>query len=185
VGQPLGAPSVKDKQAVLDQFDEQLALLKVGSDERKEIKRPYVQLIGTDLYGLFYQTMERYVQWKETELRKGANSPDGLAGLQKFTIEVGEWRKGSSRGPFHDLENYDLQIYLTRATPEAVLDENNRLRVEKFRNEILTLYDACKAKGGYTKEAAEFVDNIESGGDSLKGIDRKLSEILGVPITFQ
>lgn len=179
-GNRLGTPSVKDKQAILDQFDEQLLFLKVSSDERREIERPYVQLIGADLYGIFCRVMERYAQWKEeVDLRRGENTPARIAERQNFTAEIGEWRKALTGGPYANLKNYDLEMSLKHATPDKLLDDKSRPKVEQFRKELLALYIACEAKGGYTKEAADFVDPF-MGQNDMMAVDAKMKEVFGV-----
>src|SRR5712692_8305586 len=45
-----GSPSARDKQALLDEVDDQLAQLKATPKEHRAIAEPYVQMIGVDLY---------------------------------------------------------------------------------------------------------------------------------------
>jgi len=170
----------KDKQAILDHFEERLVALKVNEDEKREITKPYVQLIGVDLYAIFFKVMERYVQWEEMELRKSVNTPEGAAAMQKFTVDVGEWRIPASHGPFFD--DYDLEVSLRRATPDKILDNTNRSNVMQFRSQVLDFYEVCKSKGGYTKEVAEFVDAYAYGYGEQKTIDRKMAEVFAVTI---
>jgi hypothetical protein len=117
-GNRVGTPLAKDKQEILDQFDEQLTALKVNGDENREIAKPYVQFIAVDLYTIFLKIMEQYVKWEEVKLRKSSNTPEGATAMQKFTVDVGEWRM-ASRGPFFD--DYDLKVSLRRATPSQNL----------------------------------------------------------------
>jgi len=53
-GNRAGTPLAKDKQAILDQVYEQLNALKVSDDEKREITKPYVQMIAADLYPIFF-----------------------------------------------------------------------------------------------------------------------------------
>ena len=178
-GNRAGTPLAKDKQAILDQVYEQLNALKVSDDEKREITKPYVQMIAADLYPIFFKVMDRYVQWEETQLRKSSNTADGAAAMRAFTVDVGEWRIPASRGPFYD--DYDLEVSLRRGTPDKILDDSNRPNVMKFRSQVLDLYEACKSKGGYTNEAAEFMDAYGAYGYSdPKAIERKVAEVFGV-----
>jgi hypothetical protein len=49
-GNRIGSPSAKQKQAILDGVNEQLVALNVAKDERREIVRPLVRLIGVDMW---------------------------------------------------------------------------------------------------------------------------------------
>ena len=174
-----GWPFANDKQRLLDQVDEQLADLKVAPEERVEITRPYTQLIGVDLFSIFHSVMERYTQWKEGELRSNLNgSSSPPAAFQQFTNDVQEWRSRSWPGPVGKLQSYDLEAELEIATPSKILDDDQTRRVQAFKDEILRMYKECKAKGGYTKETADFVDKY--GHEPLGGADRKMAEVFGV-----
>jgi hypothetical protein len=99
--------------------------------------------------------------------------------MRAFTVDVGEWRIPASRGPFYD--DYDLEVSLRRGTPDKILDDSNRPNVMKFRSQVLDLYEACKSKGGYTNEAAEFMDAYGAYGfGDPKAIERKVAEVFGV-----
>jgi len=179
----LGSPTAKDKQAVLDEVDQQLIALKVGDEERREIKKPLVQMIGLDLWNIYSQVMERFLYWKRKELAQRANSEqseEARAALQKFITDEASWR-ATARGesPFKELANYDLEKYLVVATPTALLDETEKSLAEKFRTEVLGLYNGCRAKGGFTPAAAEFYDKYLD----RSGTDLKVKELFGLSIT--
>src|SRR6266404_880365 len=174
-----GMPSAKDKQMILDEVNQELIALKVTAEDWQSLTRQYVQLIGVDLYGVFSAVMERYVQWQEYHLRN--HTPETA---QKFSKDVAEWRQTTYPGPFSQLANYDLQSYLQRAIPVNVLDADSKTKAKKFAEEVWQLYTGCKAKGGYTKEAAEFVDTYGIRGEGLKGTDQKMEEVFGVTMAI-
>jgi hypothetical protein len=179
----MGSPTAKDKQAVLDEVDQQLVALKVSDEERRDIKKPLVQMIGLDLNNIYSQVMERFLYWKRKDLTQLANreqSEEARAALQQFTTDEGEWRAAASgQSPFKELANYDLKKYLIINTPTALLDEPQKAIAERFRAEILGLYNACQAKGGFTPAAAEFYDTYQS----TAGADRKLMELFGISVS--
>jgi hypothetical protein len=53
------------------------------------------------------------------------------------------------------------------------------VQAQQFADEIVRLYAGCKAKGGYTNEAAQFVDTYGFVGAGVAGTDKKLKEVLG------
>jgi hypothetical protein len=54
-----------------------------------------------------------------------------------------------------------------------------KVQAQQFADEIVRLYARCKAKGGYTNEAAQFVDTYGFVGAGVAGTDKKLKEVLG------
>src|SRR5271170_7093417 len=85
-----GTPSAKDKQAMLDEVNRQLAALNVGAEDQRAVTQPYVQLIAVDLYGIFAAVMDRYIQWKQSQFH--TNTPDEVAEAKRFTTYVAKWR---------------------------------------------------------------------------------------------
>jgi len=186
-GNRLGSPSAIDKQKLLDQTDEQLRALKVDEAVRKTIAKPLIALIGVDLYQTYSQVMDRFVFWtQEKENRKlNANhTPEAQAEYQKVLAEIAVWRRANAgKGPGDNLQNYDLGSYLSRNTPTALLGEPQKAAAEAFRAEILWLYDDCASKGGYTPEAAAFLDRHV--GENYQGAaDLKVRELFGIEVEF-
>jgi len=186
-GNRLGSPSAIDKQKLLDQTDEQLRALKVDEAVRKTIAKPLIALIGVDLYQTYSQVMDRFVFWtQEKENRKlNANhTPEAQAEYQKVLAEIAAWRRANAgKGPGDNLQNYDLGSYLSRNTPTALLGEPQKAAAEAFRAEILWLYDDCASKGGYTLEAAAFLDRHV--GENYQGAaDLKVRELFGIEVEF-
>jgi len=84
-----GSPTAKEKQAVLDQTAKQLADLKISEEERREIVRPYVQMIGFDFYMIYVRTFDRYLNWKSDELLRrynAGNSPESKKALEDWEL---------------------------------------------------------------------------------------------------
>lgn len=176
----LGSPTAKDKQALLDEVDQQLVAFNVTEEERREIKKPLVQMIGLDLNNIYSQVMEQFVNWKRNDLTRRANSEqseEAREALQKFTTEEAKWRTSTQgQTPFKELANYDLEKYLIINTPAAMMDEQQNAIAERFRAEVLQLYNACREKGGFVPAAAEFYDSYLRRTDA----DRKMQELFGV-----
>jgi hypothetical protein len=182
-GNRWGAPTAKEKQAILDEVDQQLAGMSVTADERRDISRPLVSLIGVDFHNLYLQVIERFIMRKEAELsRLGPGSPDDVARRQAFSNAVGAWRAASgTRGPSAENKEYDLAPFLEAATPVDIMDTRESAAFAKLRNDILALYQGCRDKGGYTPAAAAFLDTYSDIG----GADQKLKELLGDAVTIE
>jgi hypothetical protein len=179
-----GTPSAKDKQTILDEIDQQLTALNVSAEDRHAMTQQYVQLIGVDLYGIFSSVIDRYIQWKEYHLHRG--TPSEIAEAQQFTISVGKWRETAYiDGSISKFSDHDLKSHLQRAMSTDVFDADAKVQAEQFADEIVQLYAGCKAKGGYTKEAAQFVDTYGFVGGGLAGTDKKLKEVFGVTMALQ
>jgi len=178
-GNRMGTPSAKDKQAILDEIDSQLTSLKVTTEERKEITAPYVQLIGFDFYILFTHTLDRYANSKGDMLVRKHNTnatEDSQNGLNKYNAAVGKWRGAAlGHGPYERLKDYKLADEMQKVMPTDWLDEKERAATEKFKTEIIGLFDACAAKGGFTPAAADYYDRYHD----LAGYDRKIEELFG------
>ena len=68
MGKRLGAPSAKEKQAVLDDIDAQLTELKVTPEERAAIVRPLVQIIEVDFFSLYTRVVREFATLKASDL---------------------------------------------------------------------------------------------------------------------
>jgi hypothetical protein len=179
-GNRMGAPSAKEKQAVLDEVDNQLAELKVSTEEREQITRPYVQLIGHDFYSLYTGMLDRYLNWKHDDLMRQlqAKPSDGAReAVRSLSNKQSEWRTNAlGNNAFTRLGTYKFAEELQRATPATWLDDTERKPVEQLSARLVRLFDDCKKKGGYTTEAAEFYDLYHD----LGGHDKLIKELFGV-----
>ncbi len=186
-GNRLGSPSAVEKQKVLDEMDAQLHALKVDDAERLAIAQPLTTLIGVDLYTAYSHVMERIVFWIETlEARKlnTNRTPETEAAYQKLVTTIAAWRRANAgKGPGNDLPNYDLSSHLSRETPIAILSEPQKAAAQALRVELLRLYDSCAKRGGYTPEAAEYLDR-HIGENYLREADMTVKELFGIDVEF-
>jgi len=177
-GNRMGAPSVKDKQAILDEIDNQLTSLNVTVEERNEIIRPYVHLIGFDFYQMFVRVLDRYATWKSSDLAKtlSANPNDERRrAVEELSRKQSSWRsRALSDQVYRRLKEADFGTELQRAMPEW-LDGSELRAVDGFRTQLIKLIGDCERKGGYTPEAAEFYDRYHDIG----GWDLKIKELFG------
>jgi hypothetical protein len=103
-GNRIGAPSAKDKQAILDEVDAQLSVLKVSDAERGKITEPLTQLIGADLYFIYIPVFERFIMWKQNDLERRtiADQNPGLQlDRQKLANEPRQGVHGASHRAIH------------------------------------------------------------------------------------
>jgi hypothetical protein len=178
-GNRMDGPSAKDKQAIIDDVDKQLVELKISPQERASISKSYVQLIGVDLYYICIQVMERYAAVKNREIMgtydKDRSDANRVA-AQNFTAAQGKWMAAKSAGPFSNIDGYVFEDVINRATPVDWLNTQEQAIAKGFANQLTAMFKACEAKGGYTPEAAEFIDKYRGMG----GIDAKMKELFGV-----
>ncbi|AHY55101.1 hypothetical protein [Bradyrhizobium japonicum] len=177
-GNRMGAPSAAEKKAVLDLVEKQLEALHVSKAERKEIARPVVRLLGLDLYTTFLQTMDRYVHVREQDfakmMRERAEDQATKDAYQKHIFAVNDWRLQLDH-PYDDVDGYNFRAALRRATPTTWVSQEDAEAARKLADQVQALFDACVTEGGYTTEAAAFIDRY----GSMKGYDDKLKETFG------
>jgi hypothetical protein len=179
-GNRMGAPTAKAKQAVLDEVDKQLIDLKISDEERREIVRPYIQMIGFDFYLIYTRLFDRYLNFKSDELMRrynAGNSPESKKALEDFRDKPGTWRSRALRpNIWEGLDGAKLLKELDQASPAAWLEPNEVKAAEDLKADIVKLFKDCEAKGGYTPEAAGFYDKYHDTG----GHDLKIKEMYGV-----
>jgi hypothetical protein len=166
-GNRMGSPSAKEKQAVLDEVESQLIDLNVSPEERTEIARPFVRIIGFDLYMAFARTVRGYGAAKNGKLLALANASQTAEhrdAVEDHSKRITEWSKRTEgENPFRRLNTYDLKAELDREmpTPDEWLNERERRIAQRFEQQILDLYVGCEKKGGFTPEAADFMTSIQ------------------------
>jgi hypothetical protein len=179
-GNRMATPSAKEKQAVLDDVDKQLADLNVTPQQRAEITRPYIQLIGFDFYLFFTRMFDRYLSWKNTEMVRqlnANNTEETRASFERYQVKQAEWRKKAlGDNVFERLNSYKFADELQRVMPTDWLDERERKSAESLRVQLVKMFEECERKGGYTAEAADFYDRYHD----LRGYDEKIQELFGV-----
>src|SRR5262249_16169984 len=145
-GNRMATPSAREKQAMLDEIDNQLRDLNVPTEERKALSNSYVKIIGFDMYMMYARTLERYFQFKhkamQQEVNKDNNSP--------VKAELDKWRAGRSTWKtnynlFENLETYSFEDEIDRATPSGWLNESDQKAVDAYRNEIINLFRGIQA----------------------------------------
>lgn len=180
-GNRMASPSAKEKRAFLDEIDQQLVDLKLSPEERADIARPVVRIIGFDLYMIFSRTLEKYAEMRYSALVERARSekPELVEARDRHSATYTTWHKREAgQNPFLRLDTYDLANELDRETPRSGewMDERELTIMRNFAHTILALYKGCEAKGGYTPEAADFLDTYGSGAE---GYERKAKELFG------
>jgi hypothetical protein len=167
----MGSPSAKEKQAVLDEVESQLIDLKVSPEERAEIARPFVRIIGFDLYMAFGRTIQSYGAPKGRKLQALANASQTVEhrdAVEEHTRRITAWSKRTAEeNPITRLNTYDLKTELDREmpTPDEWLNERERRIAQRFEQQILDLYAGCEKKGGFTPEAADFYDKYSDNSE--------------------
>jgi hypothetical protein len=167
-GNRMGSPSSKEKAALLEEVNHQLAELNLSQAERDEITKPVVRIIGFDLYQIFARTVQAYagVRYSLLVERARSNDLEQVEERERHSAGMALWTKREQgQNPFERLNTYDLKTELERETPRQGewLSERELELTRKFAQKITTIYAGCVAKGGYTPEAVEFLDRFQSG----------------------
>jgi hypothetical protein len=179
-GNRMASPSAKEKKAFLEEIDQQLVDLKLTPEERADISRPVVRIIGFDLYMIFSRTLQSYAGLRSSALVERARSekPEAVEARDQHSAGITTWSKREAgQNPFLRLDTYDLKEELDRETPRSGewMDERELNITRTFAHSVLALYKGCEAKGGYTREAADFLDAY----GSAEGRERKAKELFG------
>lgn len=174
----MDGPSVRDKQAILDEVDRQLSELNVTLEERAVAVGPYINLLGWDFYQMYVRTLERYVQSKYEDVARKLNHGEADFALRQkidaWSTAQNNWRQRIFKdGLFARAQAGDLEGLLVDAFPKDLLDDGETQAVDRYRSEIVRLFKGCVQKGGFTKEAAEYYDKFSD----LGGYDKKIIEL--------
>jgi hypothetical protein len=161
-GNRMAAPPAAEKQAILDEIDQQLADLNVSPEERSAITRPFVQMIGFDLYLIFNQVLQKYAAEKNAALIQRVNSSqkeEDRGAIQSHGSTITAWTKRiEGKSPFEMLATYKFEDELERIMPRADewLNQKELETARSFKEELVALFKDCEKKGGYTPAAAAF-----------------------------
>jgi hypothetical protein len=167
-GNRLGTPTAKDKQVVLDAIDAQLTDLKVTSDERAVIVRPWVQMIKADFFFLFTQVIREFATLKASDLTAkihATNSKEANDAAMAHSDLISPWSKQNEKfKPMQRLENKSLAVVIDEYMPGkgGWLSEKELAAIEVFKNEIIQLNEDSEKKGGYTAKAADYYDQYSN-----------------------
>ena len=144
-GNRMASPSAKEKKAFLDEVDQQLADLKLTPEERAEISRPVVRIIGFDRYMVFSKTLQSYAQLRNSALAERARSekPEAVEARDHHSAGYTTWyKREAGQNPFLRLDTYNLKEELDRETPRSGewMDEHELTITRDFAHAVLALY---------------------------------------------
>ncbi|QND70824.1 hypothetical protein [Tardiphaga robiniae] len=183
-GNRLGTPLAREKQAVLDEIDAQLAELKVTPQQLADIQRPFVKMVRLDFFSLFQGVLSQYAGIINTELTEAvhkAGDPSVAAGLSmKHSDLITAWGKRVRKDdPAADLEKQSLESLLNEYIPKSGewLSDKDLSAIQKFKAEIVRLNADCEKKGGYTPEAVTYYDRY-SGDHNIDKAQQLRNEAL-------
>jgi hypothetical protein len=169
-GNRFGAPPARERQAVLDQIDDQLVELKVSPQEMEIIQRPFVNMVRLDFFFLFNGTLQQYAGLLNEQLvanvRSSQDPNAASAVVMRHSDLITAWTNRTRNDDVAaDLDHKSLESILNNYMPKSGewLAEKDLRVIEKFKDEIVRLNADCEKKGGYTSEAAAYYDKY--GGD--------------------
>ena len=180
----MGTPPAREKQAILDEIDNQLAELKVSPVELADIQRPFVKMVRLDFFFLFQGVLSQYAKIVNTELVAdvhAAKDPSvASAAVMRHSELITAWTKRTKKeDPSADLEKESLEDALNEYMPKGGewLNVKELAVIQKFTAEILRLNADCEKKGGYTPEAVTYYDRY-SGDHNIDKAKQLRNEVL-------
>jgi len=183
-GNRMGTPPAREKQAVLDEIDTQLAELKVSPQQLADIQRPFVKMMRVDFFFLFQGVLMQYAGLLNENLTNDvhkAPDPSVAAGIvMKHSDLITAWSKRAQKDdPGADLEKQSLEDLINDYTPKRGewLDDKELVVLQKFKAEIVRLNADCEKKGGYTAEAVTYYDRY-SGDHNVDKAKQLRNEVL-------
>lgn len=169
----MGAPSVSEKQSLLDDVDKQLREFKVTEEERRQIVQPFVQMIGLDFYFLYSKTLRTYAAMRFNALiqrRQKSDTEQNRQSEVEHSEKITAWTaRTNDPNPFARLVTSTLDEELTRFMPRdgEWLNAKEREIAEDLRKRIVRMNADCEKKGGYTEPAMKFYERYHDDPESL------------------
>ncbi len=183
-GNRLGTPPAREKQAILDEIDNQLAELKVSTEELADIQRPFVKMVRLDFFFLFQGVLSQYATILNTELvanvHRAKDSSAASAVVMRHSELITPWTKRTQKeDPSADLEKESLEAKLNDYMPKSGewLNDKELAVMQKLKAEIVRLNADCEKKGGYTLEAVTYYDQY-SGDHNIDKAKQLRNEVL-------
>jgi hypothetical protein len=170
-GNRFGTPPVREKQAVLDQIDAQLTELKISSEDRVIIQKPFVEMMKLDFFFLYSGVIDKYAGLINQKLVDDAHSSQNAAAVMRHSELITAWSDRAHRTEAAaDLKRLSLEEKLNDYTPirGEWLGDRDLDVIDKFKREIVRLNAECEKKGGYTKEAEEYYDRYANDSVAIK-----------------
>jgi hypothetical protein len=183
-GNRMGTPPARDKQAVFDAIDNQLAELKVSPQELADIQRPFVKMVRLDFFFLFQGVLMQYAgilnEKLVADVHEAKDASAASAVVMRHSDLITVWTKRTRKDdPGGDLETQSLEDVLNDYMPKSGewLNGKELTVMQKFKAEIARLNADCEKKGGYTPEAVTYYDRY-SGDHNIGKAKQLRNEVL-------
>jgi hypothetical protein len=123
-GNRMGTPPAREKQAVLDDINNQLAELKVSPEELANIQRPFVKMVRLDFFFLFQGVLNQYAGILNAKLvadvHEAKDPSAASAVVMRHSDLITAWTKRTQKDdPAADLENQSLEDVLNDYMPKS------------------------------------------------------------------
>jgi hypothetical protein len=168
-GNRMGTPPAREKQAVLDEIESQLAELKVSPQQLADIRRPFVSMIRLDFFFLFQGVLREYATILNSKLvddvHKASDPNAATASVLRHSDLITAWTKWINTDELTaSLSHRSLEDVLNELLPKAGqwLNDKELTVFQKFKAEIVRLNADCEKKGGYTTEAVSYYDRYSN-----------------------
>jgi hypothetical protein len=186
-GNRMGTPPAREKQAVLDEIDSQLAELMVSPRQLADIQRPFVSMIRLDFFFLFQGVLREYAAILNSKLvddvHKAPDPNAATASIHRHSDMITAWTKLNNINELTGgLSHRSLEDVLNEFMPKTGqwLNDRELIVFQKFKAEIVRLNADCEKKGGYTTEAVNYYDRY-SNDHNVDRANQLRAEVLQQP----
>lgn len=165
----LGGAPLAEKQNIMDQTDQELVALHFSHQQISQIQKPYVQMVGFDLFTFYYSLFKEFLRLEYDNLR----TQDPIAAAP-FIKRLNEWQKRTNLINTPTSVSDDLGVALSRVTPSNLLSTEQVYQAKILQKRILFIWKGCLKKGGYTKYAINLLHlNYEKEAAKIFGAPSK------------
>lgn len=162
--------TIIEKQQLIDTINKQLNDIIITDVERREVSRPYVTMIGYELYSIFSRAIRTAVgTYNQTNAEDKYQEHYNQWILKWYSLSSVD-NNGHVRydvvAPHLDSDN-SLYQYMAECIDHSTLAFVNKQRLsamECLAKEICSIYRGCIDKCGYSEKAATFIMRYGSSG---------------------
>ena len=147
--------SERDKQKYFDAVDAQLQSIGIEDKERQIIVKPYVELIGYDLYMIFGESLHGAL----CNCSTGSTKPEVTNVIKELEEKVRIAQTDGLKSLYIYLsDGSKLTSHMKEQIPQSFLDTSDYEKLKNLAENIGHIFDGCLSRGGHTEESLKFMD---------------------------
>jgi len=181
--------TIIEKQQLIDTINKQLNDICITDVERQEVSRPYVTMIGYELYSIFSMAIRTAVGTYNQNNSEDKYQEHYKKWIMKWyslsSVDNNNYVRYNVVAPHLDSDSSMYQ-YMTECIDHSTLDfvdKQKLLAMECLAKEICGIYRGCIDKCGYSEKAATFIMRYGSSGvtpiELIKLVDKMSPQATG------